>query len=58
MPKMAMFHDDDCGEFLSKDGLCRKCNFHPDMQSTGYKAISEGKLIELGSDIIQLTSSS
>jgi len=30
-----MVHDDDCGETLDSAGLCPRCGFHPDMQSTG-----------------------
>lgn len=28
-----MIHDDDCGEYLDKNGMCPKCKFHPDLQS-------------------------
>jgi hypothetical protein len=31
-----MIHDDDCGEYLDKDGKCPKCLFHPDCQSTAF----------------------
>lgn len=39
-----MFHDDGCGQFLNKEGECPKCEFHPDMQSIGFKYISENEL--------------
>jgi hypothetical protein len=35
-----MFHDDSCGEYLEDSGLCPRCRFHPDMQSTGFIDIS------------------
>lgn len=31
-----MFHDDDCGGIIGRDGLCGKCGIIPDMQSLGY----------------------
>jgi hypothetical protein len=30
-----IYHDDDCGETLTLDGLCPKCGFKPDLQSKG-----------------------
>lgn len=39
-----MFHDDDCGEFLDADGQCPKCKFHPDMQSTAFKNVSDSEV--------------
>lgn len=36
---LAMFHDDDCGEFLDEHGRCPKCGFLPDMQSTGFRSL-------------------
>jgi hypothetical protein len=33
---MLMYHDDSCGELLNNQGMCPKCGFHPDMQSTGF----------------------
>lgn len=41
-----MFHDDDCGVLLDADGRCPKCGFHPDMQSTGFKEITEREIAE------------
>ena len=35
----------DCGEFLTSDGLCPNCNFHPDMQSTGFRNMSSSFLL-------------
>jgi len=40
-----MFHDDDCDELLTSDGLCPNCNFHPDMQSTGFKNVPSSILL-------------
>lgn len=42
-----MFHDDDCGELLDKDGRCPKCKFHPDMQSTGFKEVPDDEVTRL-----------
>lgn len=39
-----MFHDDDCGEILNKNGLCPKCGFHPDMQSTAFREATDEEL--------------
>jgi hypothetical protein len=36
---MALVHDDSCGEFLTPEGLCPKCKFYPDMQSTAFREI-------------------
>jgi hypothetical protein len=41
-----MYHDDDCGVFLNKDGLCPTCDFHPDMQSCGFKEMEVVELTE------------
>jgi hypothetical protein len=35
-----LFHDDNCGDLLDKDGECPTCKFHPDMQSTAFKPVS------------------
>jgi len=35
-----LYHDDDCGEALV-DGMCPKCGFAPDMQSTAFRAKGE-----------------
>jgi hypothetical protein len=37
---VVMYHDDDCNELLDKTGMCPRCKFHPDMQSTGFVAVS------------------
>jgi hypothetical protein len=29
-----LIHDDGCGAALDADGMCPRCKFHPDMQST------------------------
>lgn len=42
-----MFHDDDCGELLDKDGRCPKCGFHPDMQSTAFKEVPDAEVSKL-----------
>ncbi len=39
-----MVHDDDCGEILESSGACRKCGFHPDMQSVAFKEVSAEEL--------------
>lgn len=44
-----MFHDDDCGELLDKDGRCPKCGFHPDMQSTAFKEVPDADVLKLRS---------
>ncbi len=36
---MVMAHDDDCTELLDQEGKCPTCNFHPDMQSTAFRAV-------------------
>lgn len=41
---MLMFHDDDCGELLDHEGLCPKCRFHPDMQSTAFKEVPDAEV--------------
>jgi hypothetical protein len=41
---MLMFHDDSCDVLLDADGRCPKCGFHPDMQSTGFKEITEDEI--------------
>lgn len=33
---MKLIHDDDCDATLEPDGLCPRCGFHPDMQSTAF----------------------
>lgn len=43
---MLMFHDDDCDALLDHEGKCPKCGFVPDLQSTGYKEISEREIIQ------------
>lgn len=35
-----MFHDDSCGELLDAHGRCPKCEFSPDMQSTGFMEVN------------------
>lgn len=47
MELILMFHDDSCGELLNADGLCPKCKFHPDMQSTAFRNVSEEELSPL-----------
>lgn len=42
-----MFHDDDCGELLDKEGRCPKCGFHPDMQSTAFKEVPDAEAMRL-----------
>ena len=37
--KKVLIHDDDCGEVLNADGLCPKCQFYPDMQSTSFREV-------------------
>lgn len=44
---MIMLHDDDCGEFLDHDGMCPRCKFHPDGQSTAFQDVSEDKVLHL-----------
>ena len=39
-----MYHDDDCGELLDRDGRCPKCKFHPDMQSTAFREVTDAEL--------------
>ena len=41
---LLMFHDDGCGVFLDKDGICPVCGYHPDTQSTGFKELPTKKL--------------
>ena len=41
---LLMFHDDNCGEFLDKDGQCPKCRYHPDMQSTAFRELSNDEV--------------
>lgn len=36
-----MIHADGCDEPLDADGLCPKCKFHPDMQSTRFKEFTD-----------------
>jgi hypothetical protein len=38
---LVMYHDDDCGELLDKEGMCPKCKFHPDMQSTAFTELTD-----------------
>lgn len=38
-PIFMMFHDDNCGELLDKEGECPACGFHPDMQSTAFREV-------------------
>jgi len=40
---MKLFHDDDCGELLDQTGMCPKCKFYPDMQSTSFKEVSDAE---------------
>jgi hypothetical protein len=47
MNNSVMIHDDDCGEYLDKEGMCPKCKFHPDMQSTCFKNIDYKELVAL-----------
>lgn len=42
-----MFHDDDCGELLDDEGKCPKCKFHPDMQSTAFRDVSDSEFAKL-----------
>ncbi len=43
---MLMFHDEEqCDQLLDKDGLCPKCGYHPDMQSVGFKEITEREIV-------------
>ena len=42
-----MFHDDDCGELLDRDGRCPVCEFHPDMQSTGFRDVEDQEIAAL-----------
>lgn len=44
---LLMFHDDDCGELLTSEGLCPKCGFHPDGQSTSFKEVSAEEVQKL-----------
>lgn len=46
MPQL-MFHEDGCGELLDEEGRCPKCNFHPDMQSTAFREVSEEEFAKL-----------
>jgi hypothetical protein len=45
-----MFHDDDCGELLDRAGRCPACGFHPDMQSTAFREVSDAELERLMSE--------
>ncbi len=42
-----MFHDDSCGELLDSEGMCPKCKFYPDMQSTAFREVSDEELRSL-----------
>ncbi len=46
-PVQLMVHDDDCNEFLTNDGECPKCKFHPDMESVVFVVVSPLKYQEL-----------
>lgn len=47
-----MFHDDDCGEALDGDGLCPKCRFHPDMQSTAFREATQSERLTPGRTLL------
>lgn len=38
---LLMVHADGCGELLDEHGGCPRCHFHPDMQSTEFKNVTE-----------------
>lgn len=42
---LLMFHEDGCGVALDKNGVCPKCNFAPDMQSTGFREVATVTLV-------------
>lgn len=41
---LVMYHDDSCGELLDKEGMCPKCKYHPDMQSTAFTELTTGEI--------------
>lgn len=41
---MLMSHDDGCTELLDQDGKCPVCDFHPDMQSTAFRAVPTAEI--------------
>jgi len=43
---MLMYHDDSCGELIDSSGKCPKCGFSPDMQSLGFRKVSEAEISE------------
>ena len=44
--RLLMYHDDDCGELINAAGICPRCEISPDMQSLGFRLVTETEMDE------------